>query len=624
MSAGGGFGHALVVGCAGKQLPGVAHDVRAMAEMLRARDFAVDVCTGTAATREGILAGYDQLIASARPDQAAVVYYTGHGFYAYREAEGRPWQGLCPSDMDAGSTEDFRGITAWELSIKQAQLTRRTKNVTVIFDCCHASQMSREGAVAGGVARVLPHPVRVGFAAHLDALRARYGCDFDAIESSGDRDAVRLVACGQGETAFEYEASPGEYRGAFTEALLRVLHDLGDARVSWAAIESAIRARVFDRFPSQRPSMDGPVRRIVFSLDEDEYPHRPTIVAIPSGFHLFAGRLMGVSQGDVYGVMPSGCRTYDDSTAVAEVQVREAFATSAFATLRRWSNGHTQLCNASLAVPLERQIVKWPVRVVASQDAQERVASAFAATGVLRVAYPEEPALATLTVTRHAVTIEDRIGLLGAPSGFPDDLERLVRALAELGAARRVRELEGEHGVSASEVDVEWGVVEAGHMQRKPDRGCMLGLRARVYVKVASRAQRPLFAHVFNIDPRGTVKLLTQNLAAAGVPLHQERSELVLGRSDHGTPEGLTLEWPGDLPREHPRIEELVVIVTAMPASLRWPEHQEQLGARHGPDPSMTMLDGFLVRRLSWVLVPQDVAMAEGAFAAISPSFPVA
>jgi len=298
--------------------------------------------------------------------------------------------------------------------------------------------------------------------------------------------------------------------------------------------------------------------------------------------------------------------------------------TSAFATLRRWINGHTQLCNASLAVPLERQVVKWPVSVVASQDAQDRVESAFATTGVLRVAYPEEPALATLTVTRHAVTIEDRIGLLCAPSCFPDDLERLVRALADLGAARRVRELEGEHGVSAGEVDVEWGVVEAGHMQRKPDRGCMLGLRARVYVKVVSRAQRPLFAHVFNIDPRGTVKLLTQNLAAAGVPLHQERSELVLGRSDHGTPEGLTLEWPVDLPREHPRIEELVVIVTAMPASLRWLEHQGQLGARDGPDPIMTVLDGFLVRRLSWVLVPQDVAMDEGAFAAISSLFPVA
>lgn len=595
-----------------------------MAEMLRARGFVVDVRIGTASTREGILAGYDQLIASARPDQPAVFYYTGHGFYAYREAEARPWQGLCPSDIDAGSADDFRGITAWELSIKQAQLTRRTRNVTVILDCCHASQMSREGAVVGGVARVLPHPVRVSFSAHLEALRARYGCDVDTVESSGDRNAVRLVACGQGEAAFEYEASPGVYRGAFTEALLHILRGVGDARVSWAAIESAIRTRVFDRFPSQRPSVDGPVRRIVFALDEDDLPHLPAIVAIPGGFHLIAGQLMGVSQGDVYGVMPPGCRTYDDSTAVAEVQVRDTFATVSFATLLRWINGHTELRNASLAVPLERQVVKWPVSVIASEDAQDLVASAFAATGVLRVAHPDELALATLTVARHAVTIDDSIGPLCASSCFPDDLELLVRTLTALGAARRVRQLEGEHGVSASEVDVEWGVIEGGHMQQKPDRGSILGLRARVYVKAVSRAQRPLFAHVFNIDPRGTVKLLTQNLAAAGVPLHQERSELVLGRRDDGNPEGLALDWPDDLPREHPRIEELVVIVTAMPANLRWLERQEHFGTGRGVDPVMTMLDGFLAKRLSWILVPQDAALDDGAFASLSSSIPVA
>src|SRR5262245_32968320 len=119
-------GRALLVGSPGKNLRGVDHDVSRMAEMLHERGFAVDIRLREQATRDGILEGYDQLIEKVRPGEAAVVYYAGHGFRAFVAREAACWQGIAPFDLDATKTDDFRGITAWELSINLARLTKQT------------------------------------------------------------------------------------------------------------------------------------------------------------------------------------------------------------------------------------------------------------------------------------------------------------------------------------------------------------------------------------------------------------------------------------------------------------------------------------------------------------------
>src|ERR1700759_313069 len=111
--------HALVLGSQMEGLRGVDNDTRRMAAMLDARGFAVDLRVGADATRAGMLAGYDQLIAASGPDDAAVVYYCGHGYHASVPQEGRSWQCIAPTDLREGTVTDWRGITAWELSIKQ-------------------------------------------------------------------------------------------------------------------------------------------------------------------------------------------------------------------------------------------------------------------------------------------------------------------------------------------------------------------------------------------------------------------------------------------------------------------------------------------------------------------------
>src|SRR5262245_28659944 len=107
MDAGGSCGRALLVGPLGENLRGVDHDLQRMTEMLRSRQFVVEVCSGDRATRAGILEAYDQLIRSARPDEPAVFYYAGHGFYGFEAPESRSWRGICPADLDKSDTTDF-------------------------------------------------------------------------------------------------------------------------------------------------------------------------------------------------------------------------------------------------------------------------------------------------------------------------------------------------------------------------------------------------------------------------------------------------------------------------------------------------------------------------------------
>lgn len=623
-------GHALLVGSPGANLDGVDRDLRSMSAMLQERRFAVEVRIGAQATRDGILAGYDELIARCRPDQAAVFYYSGHGYREILEKEhSRSWQGISPTDMNASDTNDFRGITAWELSIKQAQLTARTRNVTVILDCCHAAQMSRDAAAYDAVPRALPHPYRLGFPAHFDALRAKYGTAFDDVDPIGSRNAVRLVACGHDESAFEYRVD-GERRGVFTEALCDVLSEVGDARVSWADLEIPIRERVHRRFLVQRPEIEGPVRRRPFSLDECDTSGSVAITTVADGIRLEAGRLTGVVEGDVYGVMPPGSVKYRAADVIAEVEACEVEALSSRGVLRGEAKPDPARLDGALAFPIKKLAVRRAVRLDVPVDARTVVTREIEASRTLRIAGGDEAvALAILRLVGGELTIEDRLGPLFPATRFPSTLALTVENLANIGAAEGLRELEGEHGVLAQELEIEWGAVDRGQMRRMPGHGAALGLQDRIYVQIRSKAGRPLYGHIFNIGLRGKITLLT-HAWPAGVELRSGAPDFVLGQRPDGTVQGMPLGWPTGMSRDtFPRIDELVVIVTSVRTSLRSLETVEQLGTSRSAGSKLEDLlgqlhdgrsrnvrspepiDGFFVKRLSYVLHPRDAVMAD-------------
>src|SRR5687767_12172645 len=95
------IGRAFLVGSPYGGLEGTERDVKSMAEMLSRRGFKVDRCCGAKATRDGILAGYKRLVDQIGENQAAVFYYSGHGFWGFEKEQSGSWQGIVPVDMDA-------------------------------------------------------------------------------------------------------------------------------------------------------------------------------------------------------------------------------------------------------------------------------------------------------------------------------------------------------------------------------------------------------------------------------------------------------------------------------------------------------------------------------------------
>jgi hypothetical protein len=142
---------ALLIGSQIKGLTGVDNDITSMEVVLDRWGFACVRCEAASATRAGILDACERLIADAGPEDAVVVYYSGHGGYCRAPVEAPPgerpdeaMQFIVPWDIDDSVEGDFRGITSVELSVLFARLADRTRNVTVALDCCHSAHMARD------------------------------------------------------------------------------------------------------------------------------------------------------------------------------------------------------------------------------------------------------------------------------------------------------------------------------------------------------------------------------------------------------------------------------------------------------------------------------------------------
>lgn len=637
---------ALVIGSQVRGLQGVDFDVQQMTEMLEARGFQVDRRTGKRASRDGILEGYRELAERSAAQDAAVIYYSGHGLLTRNQtpAQGQPpWmQGIVPTDFDDSTHTDYRGITSWELSLNLERLTRKTSNVTVLLDCCHSARLSRDGEERRATVRALERPTWANFGEHLAALRRLYadlGELPGALSSSwSNPHAVRLVACGHNESAHEYQTDGGVFRGAFTEALLHYLRTLDEETLSWADLGRAVRERVQRLFPSQRPDVEGPQRRRPFSLETQEDNGSAAVVTDRRGqYHLRAGRLAAVSVGDVYSVMPVGSAGIEADREIARAMVLAVSASSAEIVIKEWLNQHTAIPKDAIALPRERAAARRPVTLIAPEPARAELAQALASTRSLRLAQEEEgdTALATLRLDGEQLTVEDSNGPLAPPFRFPQQLKQAVRMLGDLSVAQGLRALEGEHGISEKrELTIELGKVEGSEIRTLPARGAALLPGEVLCVRVCNRSFRNLHVHFFNLGVRGQVTMLS-NFAPSGVVLKRDEFHVLGEHFGSGEIEGLTVSFPGGISdTSRPLLDEIFLIVTSSPvnlSALQTPDPDSaQVVTRDASSPLQQMLaqlqdglprdvafrksDDFLLKRLPFFIdarTPAERAASE-------------
>jgi len=602
---------ALVV-CSGFAVRAEVLNSAACAEvMLRAHGFDVARCDGADATRDGIMAAYQALIASSEPDDAAVVYYAGHGGgvvnsqYTVEADLPREFQHICPTDFAETRDGDFRGISSLELSLLLAELNARTRNATTIFECCYAAEMTR-GESPAPRAQI----TRVGVTAHLRRLRERAR----ELPLAGSPDAIRVAAAGQRETARFVRLPPPDQRadlgldgvprpdawiGAMTLGLSRLLLDARDKRVSWQAIAPLLRQQL----AMQRPEIAGPVARLPFSLDV------VSAVAFPvrrhrDGAMLEAGIILGVSKGDVYGVMPQGSTDIDDAALVAKLTIEEASAHRSYARVD-W--GHAQFPPGAVAIVKAHALPPYPVRIDAPRTARTAIAARLHHTGRLRPAGDDECALAELRLRSPDLELLDELGPLAPPLAYPARLDDAVHDVLNLATVKRLRDIT-PHGLTEHDVSVTAGVVAGGAFQAIAN-GDALGLHDRIAIRLQNTTDRTLWASLFNIGLRQTI---AQVGPAAGIRLPPGGS-YQFGNDDAGQLAGFELRWPAGLPRTQPRPDTVMTIVTTQPSDLS--ALQSTSGVSRSTSPLDALFDEIATTRLrtrgpSHSLAPEHLAIA--------------
>ncbi|HTJ35744.1 MAG TPA: caspase family protein [Dactylosporangium sp.] len=569
---------ALLIGAQTGGLEGVDNDVAAMAEALGPREFEVQTLIGTAATRTGILEAYRGLICAAKPGDACVVYYSGHGGLIRPPDNAPPpagdrlragWpdlQFIVPSDYHDSTLEDFRGITGRELSALLAKLTEVTTNVTVVLDCCHAAHMSKR---AGLRVRALLRPASANVT--YDSV-SRHDRGAPLVRGwDSNPHAVRVVACAPHQSAWEGTNRHHVTMGVFTDALARILDETRDLRVNWATLLDAVRREVLDLSPTQRPEAEGPSGLRPFEADE-VYPTAtlPVVVTGPGRIRLLGAPLIGVQPGDEFAVMPAGAADAGDGEPIGTARVTGLAPMAASADLVL-ASGRTRVPVDARAHQTRAGAPRLPVRLP-DHPAAADLRARMALRPLLRPAEPGEEAGIAVEAADGRLVVHDLVGPLHAPHpATAAGAGEIVANLLRIAQATALRRLEPDPaGPLRHGVRVEWGRAHAGEPEPLPLTDALLyahGGGERIYVALHNDGDNEVYVSLIDIGVSSRISLITAaDPSGRRLP---PRSAYVLGwNADAARLDGVAVEWPAGILATLPRTETILLVISDAPVDV--------------------------------------------------------
>jgi hypothetical protein len=553
---------ALLIGSQTYGLTGVNGDVALLAETLEDRGFAVEVRIDDDATRAGIIAAYEQLIdeTPSGSTDSVVIYYSGHGGRTpldgweelQRQGRRSHLRYLVPFDMAASSETDFRGLLAEELSDLQRRLTARTENVTTILDCCHSGTMSRDADLMPKAApRSFPFEAALPL---LTALEAEGGPAAHLDDSNPL--AVRVVACDPTQSAYERPSSLGGRHGALTEQLVLSLRELGDKQVTWRVLGNRIRRTITTSLPTQRPEVEGPADRLLFSLDTRAAANALPVEVADGAVRIDGARLFGVSVGDRYELRSSD----DASLGQAEVERIDDDA-AVLDTPREPESGGSY--EGAVAVPVRTSRTK-AVQLDLEPTVRSTVEEKLAASSMLHVAATDEAAVARIAGDEE-LTVLDSEGFAVQDRTFTADGAGIGEAIAlaeRVARAERLRALDRGDAQLAGQVHVELRAHGGGgsgtDVRTVAASGERLYCGERISLQVTNNSDRDLYVGLFDIDTAYNITLLSSDEPAGWrVPAGQIKTV--------GGTGGVPLEWDTGVPVDGERPETLLVIAATKP-----------------------------------------------------------
>nr|WP_290670340.1 caspase family protein [Ardenticatena sp.] len=334
--------HALVIGIDEYAQPHVPDLQGCVADALAVRDMLVrrfgvapehiTLLTNEAATREGILNAFEQLVARTRPGDRVYVHYSGHGSQM-RDVHGDEPDGrdetIVPHDSRDPEGRVF-DITDDELFAFVQRLQAKTSEIVLVFDCCHSGSITRE---MGTVRRLpmdereppAPPPTR-STTVHTEGVRG-------ALPTGGGY--VLVSGCRAEELSNEYEVPLSDGRtakfGALTYHLVRALLTL-PADTTWRQLIEDVGQQVNALFANQHPVVEGDIERAVFGRRVRPRDAAFMVTAV-------AGKTLTIDAGGAHGLraeMPLAIyapdvETFAEAEPVAQARVQQVETTQATA-----------------------------------------------------------------------------------------------------------------------------------------------------------------------------------------------------------------------------------------------------------------------------------------------------
>ena len=505
------------------------------------------------------------------------IYYSGHGKQVpVTASNGYTFQreALVPVDF-LRKNGQYEWLYDFEINEALRKITDRTRQVTLILDCCHAAGSFREGDPPSSATRSLD---QIELAPVPDPGAARGPATGEAATRGGEDDAAWLgrgiaaihvvSACLEHESARE-TTQDNLRHGLLTRAFTTALGGITvpeRSTLPWGRIWSAMRADVVRGNPYQTPRMEGNARRLVFSgppVNGD--PGIPVGRGPTAGaYRIEAGTMAEITKGSelaIYGPEPSYFPELgsDDDLRVRLGVVRVTDA--------RLDSADASAVNAPFDIPPDargRVVKPGGLLRCSVRPPHPDIASSVEGSQLIELVGPDEPApvrleqhgdrwlliddqhgngvdapilfalgSADLDCARsllehyHAYSLPVRMATRGAAEGLPDALElRLLSCPGEITP-------EDAQAAKLDDVRIEQGIYQVRE-------------RAPVCVYVRNRSKIRLGVTLFDASASGEV----QQLGNAGIEpgqFHVFWAQSVLGK-----PFKMTLDT--DEPRARDRL----------------------------------------------------------------------
>ena len=301
------------------KLAGPIHDVELMRQVLREKEFVGDddvrVLTDSAASREGIAAGFRWLAERANDtSDVVVVFYSGHGSNApdRNGDEARvmpgdvldealvPWEARDIHDPDQLVIDDQ--IEGWLRAI-------RSRNVTVIVDACHSGTFTRWAGFSG-----FPRP------------RGPSGNVSAGSQLLDRRDALAhtlITAAAANELAWEGRfGDRGLVYGVFTYHFARALR-AARRGTHYDEILRQVTAEIRSAGWDQTPQLEGDRSALLFRVGEGvaRRPFDLVTQAVRGRASIDAGAVHGVRRFAVYDLYPPGETAFRGADRLGQLRV---------------------------------------------------------------------------------------------------------------------------------------------------------------------------------------------------------------------------------------------------------------------------------------------------------------